>query len=651
MFILINQYLKSKALNLSRTNKKLLALTLDIILCFFATWLSLSLRLEKFIIFTFDYNLAFLVSVSIAIPIFILMDLYKGIFRYNSNMAIWIIAKAMFVYGFIYSLVFTLTGIEGIPRSIGLMQPTFLFWLIGSSRWLVKTWLGPTFSIKKSNDSRKNILIYGSGRAGRQLASSLLHSNEFKLINFIDDNKAYWEGTIDGYSVISPPSIKKVIETKDIKQLWLAIPNLYGKKRLELINNLRKFPVHVRTLPSLTDLINGKVRFSDLRELDVNELLGRDAVKPDTSLLKKCILKKTVLITGAGGSIGSEICRQIINHQPKVVLLIDNSELALYNIHNELQLLVKKQSYEKLNHSVILVPLLINIQDEKRLSDVFRTWQPETVYHTAAFKHVPMVEFNVISGIKNNVFGTLNCAKISLKNKVENFVLISTDKAVRPTSIMGASKRLAEMLIYTLNNDKENLSTCFSMVRFGNVLGSSGSVIPLFRKQIEAGGPITLTDKRVTRYFMTSTEAAQLVIQAGGMAKGGEVFLLDMGNPVLIFDLARNIIKATGLSVKDDNSPWGDIEIKITGLRVGEKLYEELLISGDAKKTQNNRILKTNENFLSKNKLNIVLKSLENLINKNDVIKIRKLLIEHVTGYKPNEDIVDLIATEIEKLK
>jgi len=388
-------------------------------------------------------------------------------------------------------------------------------------------------------------------------------------------------------------------------------------------------------------LATGRVRLSDVRELDINELLGRDSIKPNFALLQKCIFEKTILVTGAGGSIGSELCRQILVQNPRRIILIENSEVALYNIHAELQSKIGQQpdDYD------VLVPLLCNVQDETKLTHIFETWKPETVYHAAAYKHVPIVEHNVVAGITNNVIGTLTCAKISIKHKVENLVLVSTDKAVRPTNIMGASKRLAEMALQSLCNDKNNESTCLSMVRFGNVLGSSGSVVPLFRKQIEAGEALTLTHKDVTRYFMTAVEAAQLVIQAGAMAKGGEVFVLDMGQPVSILDLARNMIESAGLIVKDAITPWGDVEIQVTGMRPGEKLYEELLIGDNAKPTEHARILQAHETFMERDDFDALIQKLTNAIVQNNIIEIRELLIANVSGYVPSGDIVDLISS------
>ena len=514
MFDMINQFLIRKALNLSRVTKRVIAILLDSFLCVCATWMALSLRLDEFIIFNWEYIIPVLFSIGIVIPVFIWSGFYKVIFRYETGNTIQILAKGISIYTLIYSIIFVLINIQNIPRSIGLIQPMILFLMIGASRLIIKFWLNQFFLLRAKGKVKKGVIVYGAGNSGRQLASNLIHSHEFDFLFFVDDNKSFWEGTIDGHIVKPPLSINKFINKEKENELWLAIPKLSSSKRRSLISHLNNSSLHIRTLPSFSDLTNSKIKLSDIRELNVNELLGRDAVKPNTVLLQKCISEKTVLVTGAGGSIGSELCRQILNNEPKCILLLDSSEIALYNIHLELQSLISKKLELKYK-DIILIPLLASIQDENRLNHIFKTWKPYTVYHAAAYKHVPMVEHNVEAGIKNNVIGTVKCANAAIKNNVKHFVLVSTDKAVRPTNIMGASKRLAETALQLLNNDLNNNNTCFCMVRFGNVLGSSGSVVPLFRKQIKFGGPLTLTDDKVTRYFMTVTEASQLVIQAG----------------------------------------------------------------------------------------------------------------------------------------
>ena len=628
------QFLTQKAIDLSRTKKIAIAIFLDTVICLIATWIALSLRLGELLIISWQFVIPTLISVCIAIPIFFSWGVYRTIFRYVNGDILQNIAKAVIVYTLLYSLVFLVISIQHIPRSIGLTQPMIMFLLIGASRWSVKIWLNQHFSVKVNEKVKKEVIIYGAGGSGRQLAANLIHNHEFKFLFFIDDNKNFWGGTIDGYPVKSPSSVKSLTNLERPKELWLAMTKLSVPKKSNLIKDLSRLGLHVRTLPSFSDLTNGRVRLSDVRELNINELVGREAVKPDIKLLQKCIFKKTVLVTGAGGSIGSEICRQILAHSPQRILLAENSEVALYNIHNELNTIIKENSIK-----TILVPLLINIQDKTNLDHIFKTWKPYTVYHAAAYKHVPMVEHNVVAGVANNVIGTLKCANIAMKYNVKHFVLVSTDKAVRPTNIMGASKRLAEITLQLLSNDPKNNSTFFCMVRFGNVLGSSGSVVPLFRKQIEAGGPVTLTDENVTRYFMTITEAAQLVIQAGSMSKGGEVFVLDMGQPVRILDIARKMIETAGFQIKDKNTPWGDIEIQVTGLRPGEKLYEELLIGNNPKPTTHSRILQANEIFIVKEDFDKLIQNLTIHLENHNIFEIRKLLKNNVSGYQPSKDV------------
>lgn len=636
MFNLINSFVTHQALRLPRNFKRALAISLDSLICILATWIALSLRLEELVVLDTKYMFSTIISICVAIPIFISWGLYKEIFRYSSSEAIKVLAKAIATYAIIYFLIITIIKIEDIPRSIGLMQPMIIFILISISRKLVKIWLGKYLLRSIKDQNQKAVIIYGAGVEGRQLAVSLLYSKEFKLLCFVDEDKNFWGGKIDGYPITSPATIKRLIEKEKADELWLALPKLKHTERKKTINYLKKLPIYIRTLPSFSDLATGRIRLSDLRELDINELLGRNPIKPNINIIKKSIFQKIVMVTGAGGSIGSELSRQIFFQKPLFILLVESSEIALYNIHSELQF-KQKSGYCP---DVSIVPLLVNVQDKEKLAYVFESWKPHIVYHAAAYKHVPLVEHNIIAGISNNVIGTLICAKLAIKNKTKHFILISTDKAVRPTNVMGASKRLAEIGLQSLFSSLINPKTCLSMVRFGNVLGSSGSVVPLFRKQIEERKPVTLTHENVTRYFMTIPEASQLVIQASAMAKGGEVFVLDMGKPVLIADLARNMIEAAGLTVKEPSTPWGDIEIKITGMRPGEKLFEELLIGDNPQPTLHPRILQAHETFMESKDFNVLIKKIELAIKKNDIKKIKKLLIDNVEGYFPSTDIV-----------
>jgi FlaA1/EpsC-like NDP-sugar epimerase len=518
---------------------------------------------------------------------------------------------------------------------------------VGASRALARVWLGEQYMNILKRASRPKVLIYGAGTTGRQLAAAMANSHEMQVTGFLDDDDRLHGHMLNGQPIYNPADLDSLASTLNISDVLLAMPSLSRRRRNEILNQLRTTHMAVRTLPSLTDLAQGKVSISDLRELDIDDLLGREPVAPNHILLAKNIVGKVVLVTGAGGSIGSELCRQILAVGPSKLLLIEQSEFALYGIHQELE--------EKLSgRDIVLVPLLASVQDDDRMREIMSTWHPDTVYHAAAYKHVPLVEHNPAAGIKNNVLGTLRTAQAAAENGVTDFVLISTDKAVRPTNVMGASKRLAEMALQALAAHQAGTAggitggTKFSMVRFGNVLGSSGSVVPKFRQQIRDGGPITLTHPDVTRYFMTIPEAAQLVIQAGAMAKGGDVFVLDMGQPVKIMDLARRMVELSGLTVKDEEYPEGDIEIAVTGLRPGEKLYEELLIGDNPKPTVHPRIMKAHEDFMPWAEFETKLKALDIALNVNDVGVIRLMMQQLVVGYTPADDIVDWVYLERE---
>jgi FlaA1/EpsC-like NDP-sugar epimerase len=470
------------------------------------------------------------------------------------------------------------------------------------------------------------MLIFGAGGAGVQTAYALTVAGQYVLMGFVDEDPAKIGRSINGLQVYSPEQVPLVVARQGVTDILLALPSVSRQRRNAIIENLRALPVHIRTLPGMADLASGRVTVQDFRELDVEDLLGRDPVPPDAALLARNLAGKTVLVTGAGGSIGSELCRQIVRERPRQLLLLDHSEFALYTIHQELQALSPGQEVE-------LVPLLGSVTHETRLQEICLHYKPHTVYHAAAYKHVPMVESNPAEGIYNNVFGTLNMARVAQKSGVASFVLISTDKAVRPTNVMGASKRMAELVLQALATQSGADGTCFGMVRFGNVLGSSGSVVPLFRKQLAAGGPLTVTHPEVTRYFMTIPEAAQLVLQAGAMATGGDVFVLDMGEPVKIIDLARRMVELSGMSVRDKDRPDGDIEIVITGLRPGEKLYEELLIGDNPAPTAHLRIMKAHEDYIPWPELEQQLNVLAHAARHNDEGAIKNVLARCVHGY------------------
>jgi FlaA1/EpsC-like NDP-sugar epimerase len=488
--------------------------------------------------------------------------------------------------------------------------------------------------ISKDNNSQcKNVVIYGAGSAGRQLSIALMQSNEYNPVGFIDDAVEIQGHLINDLEIISPDNFECFIDKKGVTEVLLAIPSASRIRRNEIINSLESYPVLVRSLPGVAELAQGKVKIDDLREVGIKDLLGRDPVTANKELLSLNITDKIVMVTGAGGSIGSELCRQILFLKPKKLILFELSEFALYTIDRELS--------EIGMSSVEILPILGSINNRKRLSNIFRHFGVQTIYHAAAYKHVPMVEFNNSEGVTNNVFGTLSCAQVAIDENVETFVLISTDKAVRPTNTMGTTKRFAEMILQALSVKQSG--TRFTMVRFGNVLGSSGSVIPLFQKQIKDGGPVTVTDADIIRYFMTIPEAVELVIQAGAMGEGGDVFVLDMGKPIRIADLAKKMIHLSGLKVKDETNPDGDIEIKYTGLRPGEKLYEELLIGDNVSETENPMIMRAQENMLAWDDLKSIMDGLELAIEKCDQQMLRELLIKAVPEFKPQCGIEDIL--------
>jgi FlaA1/EpsC-like NDP-sugar epimerase len=485
--------------------------------------------------------------------------------------------------------------------------------------------------------SKNNVIIYGAGSAGRQLLTALQQSSEYRPVAFIDDANELRKKFIGGVEVFTPNDIKGLISKSEVSEILLAIPSVSRTRRNEIFDSLEPYPVMVRSLPGMSELAQGKVNITDLKEVSIKDLLGRDVVEPNQQLLGKNITSKTVVVTGAGGSIGSELCRQIVFLEPKALILYEMSELALYTIEKELSNIGIR--------SMNIYPVLGSVNNKARVANVLKSFGVDTVYHAAAYKHVPMVEFNNTEGVDNNIFGTLNCAQSAIDTGVETFVLISTDKAVRPTNTMGATKRGAELVLQALSSKQSG--TKFTMVRFGNVLGSSGSVIPLFKQQIKDGGPVTVTDINIIRYFMTIPEAVELVIQAGAMGTGGDVFVLDMGKPVRIVDLAKKMIRLSGLEVKDEAHPDGDIEINYTGLRPGEKLYEELLIGDDVTETDNPLIMRAKEDMLPWDELERILSDLEVAIKDLDQEKLRKLLIQAVPDFKPQCEIMDVLYNKV----
>ena len=635
----MNTSISSKILNLSRTSKRSIALAVDIVLCVITVLFAYWLRLGTLISPTGWQWLSYAIALAFALPLFVTNGLYRAIFRYAGWGALRAILRACAIYGIGYSAIFTIVGVSGVPRSIGVLQPLLLFLAVGSSRAWAHYWFGGGYQKLLKASGRRRVLIYGAGSAGRQLAAGLANSHDLEAVAFVDDDKTLQGSVLNGRRIHAPNQLRHLIDKLEIDDVLLAIPSASRQRRNEIINALQATSATIRTLPGINDLAHGRVTVNDLRELDIEDLLGRDAVPPNQLLLCKNIRDKTVLVTGAGGSIGSELCRQILALGPKRLILVDHSEFNLYAIDQDLQ-----YRREDLESATEIQTLLGSVQDESRIDEILNLWKPDTIYHAAAYKHVPLVEENPAEGVRNNVFGTRNMAEMAQKHGVSDFVLISTDKAVRPTNVMGATKRLAEMILQAMA--AEGSDTRFSMVRFGNVLGSSGSVVPLFRKQISAGGPVTVTHEEITRYFMTIPEAAQLVIQAGAMAHGGDVFVLDMGDPVKIVDLAKRMIELSGLSVRDEGNPGGDIEIEVVGLRPAEKLYEELLIGDNPEATLHSRIMKAHDGHLSLCTLHSALDRCSEVIEVGDQALLRDQLHIIVPEYSGStEDVVPSIET------
>ena len=628
-------------LALPRALKRLIVLLVDASLCVIAVSLAFYLRVGEWVSLSYHPEYKAMtpvwVSLGLAVPVFVAFGLYRAIFRYSGWPALVTVGKAVGLYGLVFMAIFTLVGVPGVPRTVGLIQPLLVLFLVGASRALARYWLGGLYLSQLKLGTLPKVLIYGAGSAGRQLANALANSYEMRVAGYLDDDDRLHGHVLNGLAIYSPQDLSGLVVSLGISDVLLALPTANRKRRNEILALMQQAQVSVRTLPSVMELAQGKVSTEDVRELDIDDLLGRESVAPNHILLGRNVTRKVVLVTGAGGSIGSELCRQILKLKPQTLLLIDQSEYALYEIHQEL--LDKTQA---LGQGVTqLVPLLASVRDAERMREVITTWSPNTIYHAAAYKHVPLVEHNPAEALKNNVFGTRTVAQLAVEHGVDDMVLVSTDKAVRPTNIMGASKRLAELVLQALA--AEPSQTTFSMVRFGNVLGSSGSVVPKFRQQIKNGGPITLTHPEVTRFFMTIPEAAQLVIQAGAMAKGGDVFVLDMGESVKIMDLAQRMIQLSGLTLRTEDNPDGDIAIEITDLRPGEKLYEELLIGNDPQPTLHPRIMKASEEKMAWSDLQDSLNAMQVALDVNDVGVLRRMLEQLVSGYHPSGEIVDWV--------
>ena len=646
-------------LGLPRRQKRLIQVLTDTVLVWISLWLAFIVRLGIDDMYN-PVRVHFWLFISapiIAIPLFIRFGMYRAVMRYFGNDALIAIVKAVSLSSLILALVvYWYSNHQAVvPRSI-----IFNYWwlslvIIGGLRLCMRQYfLGDWFNAAQHvpftnrDDGLTKVAIYGAGVAGNQLVAALRMGRVMRPVAFIDDDASIAERSIAGLQVYKPKHIQQMIDVTGAQEILLALPSSTRARRREILNLLEAFPLHVRSVPNFTDLASGRVKVEDIQEVDIADLLGRDSVPAQPDLLARCIKGKTVMVTGAGGSIGAELCRQIFSIGPATLLLFEHSEFNLYSILSELEKRGKRES-----SSVQLLPILGSIRHPHKLLDVMKTWSVDTVYHAAAYKHVPMVEHNIAEGVLNNVIGTLNTAQAALQSGVANFVLISTDKAVRPTNVMGSTKRLAELTLQALSREvapvlfgeKGNVSrvnkTRFTMVRFGNVLGSSGSVIPLFHGQIKSGGPLTVTHPKITRYFMTIPEAAQLVIQAGSMGQGGDVFVLDMGEPVKIAELAQKMIQLSGLSLRSEDNPGGDIAIEFSGLRPGEKLYEELLIGDNVSPTEHPMIMRADEEFLSWDALGRVLDELFAAVEREDFIAVRQVLQRVVSGYVPEGEIVD----------
>ena len=676
--------MQSRIFNSQTLPRQILAMGMDVLCAWLALWLAICLRLDLWALPYSEQSFTYLLAPLLALPIMVKWGLYRAIFRYTGFSAMLTTVQAIALYGVLFGAYVIFVGNPThVPRSIAVLQPLLFLLLVGGNRAFIRA----LFAYGESHGTRQQgrLLIYGAGDTGIQTAAAIASARQFTLIGFIDNDPRKIGRSINGLEIWSERNLAQIVQDSAVTDILLAIPSMERSERNAIIQSLRDLAVHVRSVPNMAALTSGMAVVQQFQELDVEDLLGRDPVAPVPALIERNIRQQVVLVTGAGGSIGSELCRQIVQQAPLCLLLLENSEFALYQIDQELRALAATQPQPP-----TIVALLGDVRDLHRMRQIVRTWQPATIYHAAAYKHVPMVERNPVQGISNNVFGTLTVARTALEAGVPHCILISTDKAVRPTNIMGASKRLAELCLQALasyqpnqqqpNQQQPNCSqpdfalldanasqvpptqaapattppaqtaaqqprTCFSMVRFGNVLGSSGSVVPLFRQQIAHGGPITLTHAEVTRYFMTIPEAAQLVLQAGAMAQGGDVFVLDMGEPVKISELARQMVMLSGFTVRDATHPHGDIALHITGLRPGEKLYEELLIGDNPQPTEHPRIMRAQEASIAWEQLQSHLVQLQAMMQDNNMQGITSLLQQLVSGFRPGP-VVDNVALE-----
>ncbi len=616
--------------NLPRLAKKIVAVVADASICVLAIWLGFSLRLGDWQLWNDAIATVMLASFLFWPPLFLMLGIYRSIFRFAGSGTMTELARAIFIFMIAMTVIFTVIAVPGVPRTIGILVPILFFMGLVLSRIIVRYILNDLLGQRAFGGEAKRVLIYGAGTAGQQLALSTRHYPGMYLLGFVDDDKRLKGQRLNGSPVFHSHDIAAQVERLAITDILLAVPSMSRSRRKKIVDELKKFSVHVQTLPQVQDIVAGKITIADLREVEVDDLLGRDAVAPNELLMGRTIVGKTVMVTGAGGSIGSELCRQIMAIGPRRLILVEMTEFALYQIEQELTTHLASGRFRA---NIEIFPELVNTTNARPVASLLNMYRPDTIFHAAAYKHVPLLERNPISGLGNNIISTKNLVLAAEESAVAHFILISTDKAVRPTNVMGASKRVCEQILQA--KAKQGSKTKFTMVRFGNVLGSSGSVVPRFKEQISNGGPVTLTHKEITRFFMTIPEAAQLVIQAGSMAEGGEVFVLDMGKPVKIYDLACTLINLSGLTVRDDANPDGDIAIEEIGLRPGEKLYEELLIGENPMPTKHKRIMQAVEGHMSWHDLSEALVALESHVLTGDREAAVKLLREMVPEYGP----------------
>jgi len=613
--------MKANFLNLDRFFKKLLMILSDQIVLLFSLLLAFFLRFGDLNQSLYYINLnwwLFLIIPLITTVFFIRFGLYRAILKYIGTRLVFTSFKATTFSYLIIILILFFYDPSQFPRSILLT-----FWFISNVLLIISRFIfkGVLYSWDSFQINRKNILVYGAGKAGVQISESLKKTNDYKVVGFIDDDTEKVSTLVNSIEVYDFKSLNSIIQDQNVKSLILAIPSAKQNERQAILKKLSSFPLEVKSLPNLDDIENDLITLEQIKFVEVDDILGREIVLPKEELLKKNIEGRNILITGAGGSIGSELSRQIKTFNPSLIILLDNSEFNLYNIHHELTI----------SNGVDVIPILSTVTNYHQVYNLIKKYKIHTIYHAAAYKHVPMVELNVVSGVYNNVIGTYNVTKAAKELKVANMVLISTDKAVRPTNVMGASKRLSEFILQAFAEN--NIYTCFSMVRFGNVIDSAGSVVPLFRKQIKHGGPVTVTHRNITRYFMSIPEAVQLVLQSGSMAKGGDVFVLDMGEPIKILDLAYRMIHLSGLQPIDNENPDGDIEVNFTGLRPGEKLYEELLIGDNVIQSKHPRIMQAREEKLSLEKVEEFIEKIKKSRDLQDESSIKSVLLDYVKGY------------------